>query len=150
NENSIELVRTAANRLGFSWENAAAEERTVGGKVANLWMSSGRTVDDLRQIASNVDMPPAVVRVLLQRQNLLPAGYMTGASQLVTSIPRSNPPGSGTARRTPDFSFQEVAIARARDALHRGPGRRVAVVAPTGAGKTEIGIRTALEELHQS
>lgn len=144
NESSVKLIQEATGSLESDfWSDAKEAERKIGSEVAAQWRVSSQLWEEIPTISDAVGCPVAIVRVLLQRMGLLP---MQSEAPRVVLRPHSQI--SQTNPSPPDFSFQEIAIRRCRDALNRGPARRAALVSPTGSGKTEMGIRIALEQLH--
>jgi superfamily II DNA or RNA helicase len=88
------------------------------------------TADPAAFIAAATGVPPAVVK----RVTDLPAPPVSQAS-------RAAEPG------TPDWSWQDDAVARSVRALGRRPGYKAGLVVPTGGGKTRIALRIALRWL---
>jgi superfamily II DNA or RNA helicase len=82
------------------------------------------------EIATQLGLPPAIVRAV--------------SPPILPSTTASTPAPAAT----PDWSFQDVAYHRCREALAKGPGRKVGLVIPTGGGKTRVALRILLGELH--
>ncbi|HEX7944034.1 MAG TPA: DEAD/DEAH box helicase family protein [Phenylobacterium sp.] len=93
---------------------------------------------DFGALARRLGAPPAIL------QQALDAAH----------IDRSERPGAAGAdpARThgPDWSYQDVAVARCLDALRRRPTGNIGLILPTGAGKTRTALRIILETLDRT
>lgn len=58
--------------------------------------------------------------------------------------------GAPAAARTPDWSWQDVAVRRCLVAVSDGAASKIGLVVPTGGGKTRIALRVALEWLSRA
>ncbi|MDQ4408685.1 DEAD/DEAH box helicase family protein [Rhizobium sp. AN63] len=83
-----------------------------------------------------------IARVL----NITPAAVRLGLGDPVDEL-KDEKLVSRVLDSTPDWSHQEVAIARVMDAFRRRPAGRIGLVLPTGAGKTRVALRIILERL---
>lgn len=123
NEATLSLLRSALDLLPTSKDDDLAGVR---GRAQGLIVQGA----DLAATAEALGVPKAIVRVALD-----------GHAPMVANVSQSASTGA------PDWSYQEVAVARTLDAFRRRPAGRIGLVLPTGAGKTRIGLRIVLERL---
>jgi superfamily II DNA or RNA helicase len=142
-EQSLELI--LANRQEAA-ETTTDRNAEVSSKIAVSWRSTGRSATDVRGIADKLQIPPAVVRHLLENAGELPRRDPSDQST-VPSETRSDAGGRGPKSSKPDWSFQDDAVRRCIQSLKAAANRKVGLVLPTGAGKTFTALRIALELL---
>lgn len=151
NAKTLELVQKAVALS--DWEKQSAESEAIATITADLqqrWNSSSKSLPDIQRLSLELSVPATVVEYLLQRAGLL-GGDITGMAEGPDGlVVKTFKPGRRRPDELPDYGFQDVAVKQCRSALHKGVGRRVGLVSPTGSGKTEIAIRIALQELHES
>lgn len=91
---------------------------------------------DIQTVAERLGVPRAVVRTAL----FTDAGPFALAPD-ATLMPPAPPP---------DWSYQDLAVARVHNSLRRRPQGRIGLVLPTGAGKTRVALRIILERLAEA
>ncbi|ACO31670.1 putative helicase, ATP-dependent [Acidobacterium capsulatum ATCC 51196] len=91
---------------------------------------------NLEEVAGRLAIPQAVLNELLP--NAVPVSPPQEETKAV------NKP------KSPDWSFQDIAVARCLDAIGARPAPRVGLILPTGAGKTRTALRIALFVLKSS
>jgi hypothetical protein len=129
NDATLAAIRSALATLGPDFGGLQRTDATYGSSLTaaiRQRVQSGRAYES---IAKDLAVPSAVVRIL----EGAPATYAGGA----ITMPRAQA----------DWTFQDIAYARCREALRRGPARRVGLVIPTGGGKTRLALRIVLGEL---
>lgn len=138
NDATLEAVRAAADAALAAPDPDPDRTRHLAARLrAEVLPRAAEAADPagLAVVAGAVGLPAAVVRHFLAEAGTPPAGPVAPASPVVA------PPAA------PDWGHHDAAVPRVREALRRGPGRKVGVVVPTGGGKTRIGHRVALAEL---
>jgi superfamily II DNA or RNA helicase len=148
NEASIALIETAIENLPSDRAESATADTAKHGKlladVLQQWRTSARSGSAVREVAEAVEVPPAVVRYLLEL-----------AGELPRDSTQKLPPEAGIASAQfgrphasegswPDWSFQDTAVQRCVHSITAGANRKVGLVLPTGAGKTRTALRIAL------
>lgn len=129
NESTFELIEEAVGglladpRLGVKAEETAERLRAEGLKLVQY---GGAKWED---VAARLGVPQAVL------SELLPSPIQPG--ELKSSEVVAQP-------KAPDWSYQDVAVARCLDALTGGGSPRIGLILPTGAGKTRTALRIAL------
>jgi superfamily II DNA or RNA helicase len=142
-EQSLELV--SANRQnGPDVQTDRSAE--ISSNVVAGWRSTSRSSTDIREIADKLQIPPAVVRQLLENSGELPRRDPSERATVPASL-RSDSGGREPKSSKPDWSFQDHAVRRCMQSLKAGPNRKVGLVLPTGAGKTFTALRIALQLL---
>lgn len=140
NDATIQMVSSAATAALAAPDPAPARTQEFTDRLrAAILVRADEAAgpDDLTTVAQALGVPAPVVRYFLAESGRPIAGPLP-----ITALP-----ASAAARDKPDWGYQDDAVRRTREALRRGPGRKVGVVIPTGGGKTRIGNRIALEEL---
>lgn len=131
-ERTLELTELALARLP---EDAASDAGDKLAEIRHRAMALRELgSEDLSELAHNLNVPRAVVRAALFSANL------TFAVESGTHLARS-------PVAPPDWSYQDLAVARVQDAFRRRPDGRIGLVLPTGAGKTRVALRIILERL---
>jgi len=131
NESTLELIRRAC-RLAI----AKNPELTPGAEqqLANLRADAAqRGLRGVQEIAKEMGVPPGIARLVITDTPTRRAEATEGT-------------GSGPLTE-PDWSYQDVAVARCVAAFTRQKGARVGLILPTGAGKTRTALRTVLTML---
>jgi superfamily II DNA or RNA helicase len=134
-------------------ESHSADPEFAGSLLAHVehhWAASSKTRREIQRIASELSVPPAVVEFLLEREGKTAGSLSDAITEQMSADAAGALKGSPRAKGAPDYSFQDVAIKQCRAALRKDVGRRVGLVTPTGSGKTEMGIKIGLQELHDS
>lgn len=85
--------------------------------------------DATRHVAAELGLPAAILRRVA-------AGSGAGHSGESAS--------AGAPRESPDWSWQDEAVASSLRELRKAPGRKVGLIIPTGGGKTRVALRVAL------
>ena len=132
---TLDLIDRAVTTLRDSGEKpdparSQAFSREVTERVARL---GERGVREAEALQRELGLPQAVLRAVLGHDAPAPSSHPT-------ATPRSS--GAG-----PDWSFQDVAVARTLDAFRRRPHGNIGLVLPTGAGKTRTALRVVLTML---
>jgi superfamily II DNA or RNA helicase len=138
NETTIQLIETAARgAMGSAPHHAAlaAEKEAELLKQIQSEMAGGVTA---RQVTEQFSLPPAIASRLLS--SWVPA---TAAA----SKPHSPSGAAGSSHGHPDWSYQDVAVARCLDAFRRLPHGKIGLILPTGGGKTRTALRIVLQML---
>ncbi len=131
NDQTVAALRAAAEVLGDAPERADRTLISLAKVADRLRTAGGGAAGDRRELAERLGLPTAVVRLALAGRNDAPVGR----------TPRQgNRPG-------PDWSYQDVAVARGLEAFRRRPIGNVGLILPTGAGKTRTAFRVILETL---
>jgi len=142
NPATLRTIETALGRLPGEPEPVPASAQELQAKVAGRWpgtevaVPGGTTLERVHHLAADLNLPPAVVSLLLGDPHAPEAGPATGGSPVLTP--------------EPDWSFQDVAYERCLQALEEGPSEKVGLVLPTGGGKTRLAIRILLQALDRS
>lgn len=138
NEKTLELIARAADALcgvDGDWESRSAQQlKHLQGEVRLLQQTSGL---NSAAIQRRLSLPPAVIRRVLIEEGAQPAPVQA-------AVPKYK------ARKSPDWSFQEVAISRTLEAFRQRPTSKVGLILPTGAGKTRTALRIVLKKLDQA
>ena len=142
-EQSLELI-TPSRQDGPDSETDQSAE--VSSKIVASWRSTSHSAADIREIADKLQIPPAVVRQLLENAGELPRRDLSEQATIPAEI-RSDGVGREPKSSKPDWSFQDHAVRRCIQSLKSGANRKVGLVLPTGAGKTFTALRIALELL---
>lgn len=133
NQQSFDALRLALGALGPSRVEKRSEDRArLADAAARARAANGGGPLDMAVLAEKLSMPPAVLRLALAS---------SGDAQDLEVLP------SGHHRAGPDWSFQDKAVARCLDAIHRRPNGNIGLVLPTGAGKTRTAFRIILQTL---
>ncbi|MFK3780960.1 DEAD/DEAH box helicase [Agrobacterium sp. NPDC089420] len=127
NEATLEAVRTATRAAPLNDDQISAFAELAAKIKAQKALGASRD-----SIAQSLDIPAAAVRF--------------GLGEPIGTAADLAPPLQAVAV-APDWSHQEVAIARVMDAFRRRPKGRIGLVLPTGAGKTRVALRIILERL---
>ncbi|MBZ0235617.1 MAG: DEAD/DEAH box helicase family protein [Deltaproteobacteria bacterium] len=107
-------------------------------RVRELWPQVRDDTDPARAIAERASLPLTVATALIDRSGLRERTQSTSAVVA---------PAQPMRLRAPDWSFQDTAVSRCIGALNDSVSAKVGLVLPTGAGKTRIALRIALEWL---
>jgi superfamily II DNA or RNA helicase len=144
NDATLELIKRGVEALVSRGEPIQADAgANLQAEVVKRWVSSGHTINEIREFSDEIALPLAVVRFLLQRAGELPlepfGAHSPGAVETGARITQQPD--------APDWSFQDSAIRRCLEALGVSQDRKVGLVLPTGAGKTRTALRIALSFL---
>lgn len=130
NERTVRLVDRAATELLETHpaitEQAHKQKSQLRAEAESATVFHGVGISEL---ASKLELPAAIVRALFDP--LPPIGLV---ERKETTAPDSRP----------DWSYQDIAVARCLDAFRRRPNGRIGLVLPTGAGKTRTALRIIL------
>jgi superfamily II DNA or RNA helicase len=129
NDSTLDLVRQALGRIDKDAypENALVDVRH---RAQALREPAG---SDLQELADQLSLPRAVVRMALFGES--------------SHFALAQPSAPTAPSIVPDWSYQDVAVARVKDSFRRRPDGRIGLVLPTGAGKTRVALRIILETL---
>jgi superfamily II DNA or RNA helicase len=136
NERTFELIEQAVEdpikdpRTALKAEEAAERLRA---DALELLKFGGAKWDE---VAARLAIPQAVLN------ELLPTWVNPAQPQIEMK--------TGPRPKSPDWSYQDVAVSRCLDALSARPSPRVGLILPTGAGKTRTALRIALFMLKSS
>lgn len=143
NEASVALIELATDAAFAADEAIAtrAEEalKSLEGEAKALHTFSTLSVEE---IAERMSIPPALAARLLESLHVPAAPARSLVSQ--------GAPTAGFAAEPPDWTYQDVAVARSLDAFNRRPNGRIGLILPTGAGKTRTALRIVLRMLAAS
>lgn len=114
--------------------------------VMSRWSDFQRLGKSYAELAADLGLQPALVRHILEQNGL---SAEVGPGPRSPSRGELRTPAAG-ARRQPDWSYQDDAVARCVDALRANPAAKVGAILPTGAGKTRIALRIAFQTLRAS
>jgi superfamily II DNA or RNA helicase len=135
NERTVQLVDRAATELLASkptiTEQARQQASRLRAEAESAKLFHGA---DINELASKLDLPAAVARALFTPSS----GGMAD---------RKEPPAPDMQ---PDWSYQDIAVARCIDAFRRRPKGRIGLVLPTGAGKTRTALRIILSVFQEA
>jgi hypothetical protein len=144
NPSTLSTIETALERLGADRvEAAVADDEDLREEARARWqgtataVQAGTTQERIRHLASELNVPPAVVRLLLADVDL-------GGER------RNGVAPAAASSVDPDWSFQDTAYERCLQALSDEVGKKVGLVLPTGGGKTRVAIRVLLTILERS
>ncbi|RVU18496.1 DEAD/DEAH box helicase [Methylobacterium oryzihabitans] len=109
----------------------------------------------LRAKAPGADAPNEHTVADVSRHLGIPAAIAKQAIELdqdVVGLPVADTADTQAGPRPgqPDWTYQDTAVARCLDAFRRRPTGRIALILPTGAGKTRTALRVILEVLARS
>jgi superfamily II DNA or RNA helicase len=147
NQTSVDLIETAVENLPRDTVETAnaptQKESRLVADVLQQWRTCARSGTAVREVAEALEIPPAVVRYLLELSGELPkdSSEKLPAEVGVVGVQVGHPLTQDT---WPDWSFQDVAVQRCVHSITAGPNRKVGLVLPTGAGKTRTALRIAL------
>jgi superfamily II DNA or RNA helicase len=133
NEATLTLVQTALDQIDpetFPSEPLIELKR----RAQALKEPSGA---DLNAIADQLQVPRAAVRTALFGEG---SHFALASGAAPAHLPMGGP----------DWSYQDIAVARVHDAFRRRPDGRIGLVLPTGAGKTRVALRIILEVLRDA
>lgn len=138
NDGTLELIERAAGLAvaddSTLDQRAAAALQVLREQASRLHVFGGAGSEEL---ASRLGVPPAVAALLL------PDAPQPSAERAATVADVQ----SGSTAESPDWSYQDTAVARCLEAFARRPNARVGLVLPTGAGKTRTALRIVLTKL---
>jgi superfamily II DNA or RNA helicase len=137
NEGTVSLVEAvAAGSPALPPQDEAAVAK-LEARVREAWMQARAAGNPVAELAANTSLPRAVARALLKRLDLYGGGEDSPTA----------PPASPSVSTAPDWSYQDTAVQRCLAALAERVGAKIGLVLPTGAGKTRVALRIALEWL---
>ena len=131
NDATLTLIETAAD---LAMADAEAVEAAAAAALAGLRAEAARlqnfTGASPEEIARRLSLPPAIALLVLGEEATAPTG----------------PPLAPAVARTqePDWSYQDVAVARCIEGFRRQPAAKLGLVLPTGGGKTRTALRTII------
>lgn len=133
NRSTLELISRACELALAADPNlllaAQTQLRALRAEVAKRGLEAPAAVSDA------LGLPPGLANLVVDGDDV---------------APRAGPPGQALAMRSvsePDWSYQDVAVARCVASLSRRKDARVGLVLPTGAGKTRTALRVVLTML---
>ncbi|QCJ00895.1 DEAD/DEAH box helicase [Agrobacterium larrymoorei] len=131
NESTLELTRS-----GLEGVDQAVRVRgdAMLADVRKRAVAMRERGGEIEEIAATLSLPRAVIRTAL---------FASGSFGLRPTPVKIQNGG------LPDWSYQDTAVRRALDAFARRPNGRIGLVLPTGAGKTRVALRVALERLSE-
>jgi superfamily II DNA or RNA helicase len=131
-ERTLELTELALARLPQdAFIDAGNRLADIRHKALALRETAG---DNLSQLSQSLNLPRAVIRT----------AFFGGDTSFALD---SAAPPPQIQNAAPDWSYQDLAVARVHDAFRRRPTGRIGLVLPTGAGKTRVALRIILERL---
>lgn len=131
-ERTLELTELALARLPAD-STSDASNKLADVRHRALALREPRN-ENLSELAHSLNLPRAVVRAAL---------FGTDPTfALDAGVAEKQPPLGA-----PDWSYQDLAVARVHDACRRRGDGRIGLVLPTGAGKTRVALRIILERL---
>lgn len=137
NEATIELIEKAARAaLASSPDHKAVAAQKEAGLREQIESKFVGEVT-VQQIADSFVLPPAIASRLLP--SLAPPTPATTKAH--------SPSGTASSHGSPDWSYQDVAVARCLDSFRRLPHGKIALILPTGGGKTRTALRIVLRML---
>jgi len=143
NEASVTLIELAADAVLATEDSIAARAaevlKSLVDEARTLYTFSTLSVVE---IAERMSIPPALAAKLLDPQQVPAAPARNLVSQGV--------PTAGFAAEPPDWTYQDIAVARSLDAFNRRPSGGIGLILPTGAGKTRTALRIVLRMLAAS
>ncbi|HEV2801104.1 MAG TPA: DEAD/DEAH box helicase family protein [Pyrinomonadaceae bacterium] len=150
----MSLIEKAAEAV-LSSENGELAEKSnefygrLRSDILNRWQLTRTSKTAVHDISEAMSAPPAVVRYVLEQAGQLKEsseGMRLVEEQVDGAVSHRESPHDSAK---PDWSFQDVAVGRCVDALTSSTGRKVGLVLPTGAGKTRVALRIALQLLNR-
>lgn len=152
NESTVALIERAYDLLNKETERIEVSSTDTFKKleypILVRWQASRRLETNLLEIATELSLPPAIIRYVLRR-----AGQMGVTTDEKESSQGGMPQHAADQikqrglQHLPDWSFQDTAVRRILDSLSARTGKKVGLILPTGGGKTRIALRIALAVL---
>jgi superfamily II DNA or RNA helicase len=106
------------------------------------WLKSDKSLDALLTISAESSMPPAILYCLLKRMTVISDDFGRNPISGVSDSPSIIHSG-----KIPDWSFQTTAVRKVLKDLLDREKNRVALIIPTGGGKTRTALRVAMNIL---
>lgn len=138
NEATLALVERAAElaaeRDPALPARADEELARLRGEADRLRRFGGAAPDE---VARRLGVPPAVAALVDEKAAANAAGALSELAEELTG-------GTTLELQSPDWSYQDTAVARCLAVFERRPTARVGLILPTGAGKTRTALRVVL------
>ena len=146
NAGTLDFIKKSASQINLAdyiYEEDKKDKYTVIAKdLAGKWNRGKRGLDSLSSLSEEHGVPPAIAYYLLRKERVIQEGNeIDSIKDLVSSPPLIH------TTREPDWSFQTDAVRKVLKDISIQEENRVALVFPTGGGKTRTALRIGMNLL---